>query len=138
MKKVFLDTNILLDAILKRSKGQDAMTLMQAGLNGEIELCVSVISYPTIAYILRAETKETIYKILETFSESITILPTDSTMFKAALKAQADDFEDMLQYQTAIAYNCDALITNNIKDFPNTSTIKIQTAKDFLVEFDNN
>jgi hypothetical protein len=42
----------------------------------------------------------------------------------------------MLHYQTALAYHCDALTTNNIKDFPKSSVIKVQTAKDFLVDFD--
>lgn len=137
MKKVFLDTNVLLDAIQKRKNFVDAASIIQAGKDGELELCVSVISFPTIAYVMRTETKETIYQILNSFSDSMTVLPTDSTMFQKALKAEADDFEDMLQYQTAIAYHCDVLITNNIKDFPASSTIKIQTAKDFLVEFDS-
>lgn len=137
MKKVFLDTNILLDAIQKRTNFQNAETIILLGKKHKLELCVSVISYPTIAYVMRKESKEIIYQILNSFSESMTVLPTDSAIFKKALKAEADDFEDMLQYQTAIAYNCDTLITNNIKDFPLSSAIKVQTAKEFLVEFDN-
>ncbi|MBQ3658042.1 MAG: PIN domain-containing protein [Bacteroidales bacterium] len=138
MKKVFLDTNILLDAIQKRQNCQFAETIILLGKKAMLELCVSVISYPTIAYVLRKQPKPEIYRLLNTFSDSMTILPTNSQMFKAAITAQADDFEDMLQYQTAISYNCDALITNNIKDFIEfAENIKIQTAKEFLVEFDN-
>lgn len=52
MKKVFLDTNVLLDAIQKRKNFVDAASIIQAGKDGELELCVSVISYPTIAYVM--------------------------------------------------------------------------------------
>ena len=54
--RVFLDTNILLDTILERSDASwrdNASTILQLGKNGVIELYISILSIPTVAYVLK-------------------------------------------------------------------------------------
>ena len=43
MKRAFLDTNILLDYVLGRERGDDAEQLLQYGQNGEVSLLASYL-----------------------------------------------------------------------------------------------
>ena len=52
MKRVFLDTNILVDYIMDREKGVDAKQLLMRGKNNEVELSASLLTFANIAYIL--------------------------------------------------------------------------------------
>lgn len=73
-----------------------------------------------------------IYELFGDLNQFITVLPMDEDQFQAALKQPVSDFEDMLQYQCAMAGNCDIIITNNKKDFESYSVLPISTAADFM------
>lgn len=130
MKRVFIDTNILIDYILEREYGQDAKQLLQRGFDGEIKLFASYLTFANMAYILGK--KIDIYELFGDLNQYITVLPMDEEQFQAALKQPVSDFEDMLQYQCAKAGNCDIIITNNKKDFESYSVLPISTAADFM------
>ena len=53
MKTVFLDSNVILDAILDRSGAENAKQILQFGRDQQIRNCTSVLSFANIAYILR-------------------------------------------------------------------------------------
>lgn len=130
MKRVFIDTNILIDYILEREYGQDAKQLLQRGFDGEVKLFASYLTFANMAYILGK--KIDIYELFGDLNQFITVLPMDEDQFQAALKQPVSDFEDMLQYQCAMAGNCDIIITNNKKDFESYSVLPISTAADFM------
>ena len=83
MKRVFLDTNILVDYALGREFGDDAEQLLQRGHDGEVSLMVSYLTFANMAYILR--TKVDIYALLEQLSNFITVLPMDQEQLQKAL-----------------------------------------------------
>ena len=130
MKRVFIDTNILIDYILEREYGQDAKQLLQRGFDGDVKLFASYLTFANMAYILGK--KIDIYELFGDLNQFITVLPMDEDQFQAALKQPVSDFEDMLQYQCAMAGNCDIIITNNKKDFESYSVLPISTAADFM------
>ena len=130
MKRVFIDTNILIDYILEREYGQDAKQLLQRGFDGEVKLFASYLTFANMAYILGK--KIDIYELFGDLNQFITVLPMDEDQFQAALKQPVSDFEDMLQYQCAMAGNCDIIITNNKKDFESYSVLPISTTADFM------
>ena len=123
MKRVFIDTNILIDYILEREYGQDAKQLLQRGFDGEVKLFASYLTFANMAYILGK--KIDIYELFGDLNQFITVLPMDEDQFQAALKQPVSDFEDMLQYQCAMAGNCDIIITNNKKDFGTLTALPI-------------
>lgn len=134
MKKIFLDTNVILDAILDNRKHlEEARIILQKGKDHQIQLFASFLTFANIAYIIRKHPKEEVYGILRYYSKLITVLPTDNKQLQKALTCEADDFEDMLQYQCAVAAECDCIITNNIKDFENFCDIPLFTSEDFLL-----
>jgi hypothetical protein len=62
----------------------------------------------------------------------LNILPLDDKVVALALNDDTfSDFEDRLQYFTAIEYNQDIIITRNLKDFKN-SRLPTLTARQFI------
>ena len=55
MKKVFLDTNILIDYILGREGADDAKQLLMRGYNRNCCLCASFLTFANMAYILKGK-----------------------------------------------------------------------------------
>jgi hypothetical protein len=54
----------------------------------------------------------------------------------AALAQHVKDYEDMLQYQCALAAGCDVIVTNNKKDFYEFCQLPFLTSEEFLLQFD--
>ena len=135
MKRVFLDTNILLDFALGRELADDAETILALGLADAIEVCASYLSYANMGFILRHHPKEEIYALIGLMREDVTVLPMDGVQLDAGLALRADDIEDALQYQCAKAANCDVIITNNKKDYADFCELPFMTAAEFLAEW---
>lgn len=64
------------------------------------------------------------------------MLPLTPTDMRNAIGNPVKDFEDMLQYQCALAAGCDVIVTNNKKDFHEFCRIPFLTAEEFLLQFD--
>lgn len=132
MKKVFLDTNVILDFTQGRDGADFAEAILQMGVNGQVEVCTSFLSMANVAYIARkGRTTEQIYKIMGELSAFVRTLPMDENQLQEAITHPAVDFEDMLQYQCALACACDAIVTRNAKHFL-YSAIPVFTPKEFI------
>lgn len=132
MKRVFLDTNILLDFGLGREGAEEAEKILALGLTGAIEVCASFLSYANMGFILRHHSKEEIYNLVAKMREDVLVLPTDAVQLDKGLNLFADDFEDALQYQCAKANGCDIIITNNGRDYKGFCDLPFMTAAEFL------
>ena len=132
MKRVFLDTNILIDYIQARAGGDDAKQLLMRGREGEVSLYASFLTFANMAYIL--DGKADIYELFAMLTSFITVLPMDSDQLQAALSQRAKDFEDMLQYQCAKVAGCDTIITGNKRHFTEFCELPLMTANEFLTE----
>jgi predicted nucleic acid-binding protein len=132
MKRVFLDTNILIDYIQARAGGDDAKQLLMRGRDGEVSLYASFLTFANMAYIL--DGKADIYELFAMLTSFITVLPMDSDQLQAALSQRAKDFEDMLQYQCAKVAGCDTIITGNKRHFTEFCDLPLMTANEFLTE----
>lgn len=135
MKRIFLDTNILLDFALGREYADDAEKILALGLAGAIEVCASYLSFANMGFILRHHPKEEIYALIGLMREDVDVLPMDSMQLDAGLALHANDIEDALQYQCAKAADCDVIITNNGKDFADFCDLPFMTAAEFLAEW---
>ncbi len=131
MKKVFLDTNVILDFVLHRDGENNAIDIMQMGEEGKISLCTSFLSMANIAYILRKIPKENLYNILSLLTTIFSILPMTNDQFSKALHIENTDFEDVLQYVCAKDNQCDCIVTSNKKHFE-FSKIQIYSPYEFF------
>ncbi len=131
---VFVDTNILLEVILARQQVSDCSQILQAGVNNEVKLFASPLSFANMAYILHRSKIERrqIYHIERTLENIITVLQMDGAQLRMALAQEVKDFEDMMQYQCALAGNCDCILTINTVDFKEFSTLPIYEPKELL------
>lgn len=112
MKKVFLDTNIILDVMTQRKPfNVPANTIMKMGIEGKILLCATPLTFANCTYILRSSYKlANSINIIKAYKQYIYALTMDDEQCCNALNSDMPDFEDMLQYQAAIAAECDYLL----------------------------
>ena len=83
MKRVFLDTNILIDYIQARAGGDDAKQLLMRGRDGEVSLYALFLTFANMAYILNG--KADICELFAMLTGFITVLPMDGDQLQAAL-----------------------------------------------------
>ena len=136
MMRVFLDTNILLDCGLDRDGADYAENILQLGKEGLIELYASYLSYANMGDILRHHPVTERYELVRMMRQPVVVLPCDANQLDAGLLTEVKDFEDMLQYQCALAAGCDVVVTNNKKDFHEFCRIPFLTSEEFLLQFD--
>ncbi len=133
MEKVFLDTNIVIDLLAKRIPFYtDAQELFSRGDRKEVELCISALTFANAYYSISRHHRDVeVKKYMSIFKVLVTVLPLEDKSIELALAADFNDFEDGLQYFTAINCGADVIITRNKKDFKN-SFIPVMTAGEFL------
>ncbi len=134
--KVFLDTNVLLDFVENRQNREYAETIIELGKAGEIQLFASYLTLANMGYILRHRTQEERYSILKNVRKIVAVLPCDAAQLDKTLAEPVNDYEDMLQYQCALAANCDVIVTNNKRDFQEFCKIPFYTSEEFLLQLD--
>ena len=132
MKKIFLDTNVVIDYLAKRTPfGEDAVQIFSLS-SQQNNLCISALSFTTIYYVLKKYLEhDMLITMLEALSKLVEILPTDHSIITSALHSDYKDFEDAVQYNTALAGNASVIVTRNPKDFKK-SIIPIYTPTEFL------
>lgn len=136
MMKVFLDTNILIDYVEHREKRAYAGLILSMADEGLITLFASYLSYANMGYVLRKRTQEERYRLIREARTMATVLPCDTEQLDVALAHPVRDYEDMLQYQCALAAGCDVVVTNNKKDFHEFCKLPFLTSEEFLLQFD--
>lgn len=136
MMKVFIDTNILIDFLAAREPfAEEAMALFQLADNDEIELMVSDLTIINTVYILRRMHYglSEIYDSLDNIRPLLTITSMGATVVDRCLQHRSDDFEDEMQYFSAIDANADYIITRNKKDF-DFGDSAVMTPQEFFKE----
>lgn len=117
MKRIFLDTNILLDYIDNRAGADDAEQIFACGFSGEALLFASSLTFANMAYIIKGRTQEEKYDALRQMAGVVDILPLGKQEVVSAIAHPVSDFEDMLQYQCAKAASCDYIVTNDRRHY---------------------
>lgn len=134
MKKLFVDTNIVIDLLSRRAPYYDgAATLFSLADENQVELSISSLTIANTSYaLLRQMDSIKAKSILRKLRLIVKILPLDDKIVGLALNDETFyDFEDGLQYFTAIEHRQETIITRNLKDFKN-SKIPIITAEQFI------
>ena len=133
MRRILLDTNIVIDLLASREPYYaEAAAIFSLADMKTIKLSVSALSLANTHYILsKFVPEQEACKALRNFKVLVTILPLDDKIVDLALNADFKDFEDAIQYFTAIENNQDMIVTRNQSDFKK-SKIPIMTAVEFI------
>ena len=121
MKKVFLDTNVLIDYLARRGQFfEPAAQIVELGQQRVYQILVSALSFGTASFILESHLKlsnDTIVRKFAEFVKMCNVTPVDSLIIDEAIASHFTDFEDAMQYYSAIREGADAIITRNCSDF---------------------
>jgi predicted nucleic acid-binding protein len=126
MKKVFVDTNILIDLLADRPPySKFAIELFDLAEKRKVKLYTSSHSYATTHYLLKKYMGETaLREVLLSLLDFIELIPVDVAIIKKSLLSKHKDFEDAIQIFAANTIdNPDFIATRNLKDFKDAGII---------------
>lgn len=117
--KALLDTNIILDYALERHPFWQASEQIFLLLEqGQLEGYVSASTFSDLYYIIRKQRgHEWTLIFLNRLVSVCHIATVDQTVISMALTANFKDFEDAIQYSTAVITHLDAIVTRDRQDF---------------------
>ncbi len=133
MLKLFIDSDIILDLLAKREPYYPyAAKLFTLIDRDEVKAYTSPIVIANIYYILRKLIpKENTLTNLRKLKSLVKILNVDEKIIDLALNSNFKDFQDAIQYYTAINNDVKFIITRNKQDYKD-SKIGIATAEELL------
>ena len=133
MKKIFLDTNIILDILQRRGVFfLPASNLFSLGMQGKYIMYISPLTFVNCIYILRKYCGyEQALNYMKVIKKYVLLTNMREEELNLAIDTKGKDIEDMLQYYSAVNVGCEVVVTRNKKDFPQ-SGIPIMTAEELL------
>ena len=137
MTRLLIDTNIVIDLLAKREAFYaEAAALFSLADKGKLTLTVSSLTFANTNYILsKIKSEKEARIILRKFKVLVETLALDDKVTELALSdVNFSDFEDGLQYYSAIENQVAVIITRNKKDFKNAK-LPVMTAKEYLAGF---
>lgn len=131
---VFLDTNVLIDLIGKREPFyNDIAVIASLAENKKIKLAASSLSFVNAVYVLSRNIDEKIVlEALKKFRIICEVSNIDEIVIDKSLISNFNDFEDAVQYFSALHHKSGTILTRNKKDFKN-SEIPTMTPTEFLL-----
>jgi len=133
VKSVLCDINVILDIFLKRDPHYTpAARLFSLIEEKKINGFLSAQSFPTMFYILSKELKrDKAMRVLEKLRIVFRVAAVDEKVIDLSLASTFKDFEDAVQYYSALHVKADCLITRNKSDY-RTDRLPIMTPEEFL------
>ena len=132
MKKVFLDTYVVLDLILEREYKQEVAQIFAMCEQSLVVLYVSFLTIANLAYIVRkSRTQRQLRTIIADLKLFVNVLPMTDEQLSCELLVDGRDFEDILQYECAKAFECDVIVSRNKNDF-SFSELQVLTPSEYL------
>lgn len=136
MKRVLIDTNVVLDVLFERENlFEPAKAIWKAVEDGDLAGYVSAVTPITIFYLAHRQTKnlkkarQLTAEVLNTFR----VCALTETILHSAMTSPMDDYEDAAQAFSAIADGLDYIITRDIKDYEK-SPVKAISPTEFLAQ----
>ena len=136
--KIFADTNVFLDYLLKRTpEWEYAREIFAMAERKQILIVTSSSSLVNVLYGLKQQkklTQQDIISIITYLLGYTRLLQTGESTFIETLAAGFTDLEDAIQYHTALAVkDIDYFITSNIRDYKKAlPQLPVITPKQFL------
>jgi len=133
IKRVFVDSDVILDVALARQPFLDGSRMLLSLLENNIALgFISANCVANIYYFLRKSGGDSKARLfISNLLKYLTVSPVDHSNIVSSLKSEFSDFEDAIQYNTAIENNIKILLTRNLKDYKK-ALIQVMNPETFL------
>jgi predicted nucleic acid-binding protein len=133
--KVLIDTNVIVDVALERepfyAESDRILTFVE---EGQIQGYVSASTFSDLYYIIRRDKgRDWTLDFLRQLATFCQVATVDNSVISIALTCNFKDFEDAIQYSTAVINLIDAIVTRNPRDFP-VNTPRIVTPNQLIQE----
>ena len=131
--RVLLDTNILIDVLTQRAPFYtDSARIWTLAEQGQLSAHISAISFNNIYYVVRRlSNRSSADRMMVLLRDIFTTITLDQKILNQAIDAGFTDFEDAIQYFSALHAQVDFIISRDVKGFPD-SAVKVLTPKEFL------
>ncbi len=137
--KIFIDADVVIDFLTDREPfANPACQIFELNERDEVKIHLSATSINNIYYITRKYIghKQSL-QVIEDLTETTEIVGTTKKEIIQALKNNFKDFEDSIQYSTALTIkDLEAIITRNVKDYKK-SKIAVITPENYLKTIEN-
>jgi predicted nucleic acid-binding protein len=111
----------------------DAAKIITLAEQQKIKLVASSVSFVNTFYVLaKTYEKPDLLKALTNFRILCEVSNVDEINIDKSLHSDFSDFEDAVQYYSALHHNCNVFVTRNKKDFKKTE-ISLMTPSEFLI-----
>jgi len=133
MSRLFLDTNIVIDLLEERHPFcEDAALLFAEAYHKRVQLFVSPITLATASYLLGKHNKpEDVHGLLANLRQLVRVSAVDERVVDDAMLSGFEDFEDALQYYSALKAKANFIISRNGKDFA-LSKIPVMSTSEYM------
>ena len=133
MKIVLCDINFILDIFLRREPFYSpAARVFKKIEEKELKGYLCALSFPTLFYLLSKELRrDRAMKTLEKVRLVFRVAAVDERVIDLALASDFKDYEDAVQYYSAVRIKADCIITRNKADYI-ADTMPILTPEEFL------
>ena len=132
MIKLFLDTNVVMDMLLRREPFfLAAANIFALSTAKKIELYAAPMTYATASYFIGKKDSSNVKPLLSELRKLSHVTLAGEDTIDKALVSNFEDYEDALQYFSASTLDIDYIITRNKKDFL-PSQIEVLTPVEFL------
>jgi predicted nucleic acid-binding protein len=135
--RVFVDTNVLIDVIVEREPFYlDSVAVWTLAEQGRIIGLVSAISFTNIHYVVRRLLDLKKARLaLELLRDTFEVAICDHQVINQAIEAKFKDFEDAVQYVSAIRVDAHCLVSRNPNHFPTAEDCPVLTPAEFLATY---
>ena len=131
-KRVFLDTNLLIDLICSREPFvEKAQLIFALGYSGKVSLLISALSFVNTIYVARKYDFSEIREKLSRIAAFVEVVDLSAKGIMDALSSGWKDYEDSLQHQSAVQSHADCIVTRNTADFA-SSSLPVYSPEEFL------
>ena len=137
-KVLFVDSDVILDVLEKRERFYEySAQILSLGDEKKVKLVTTSLAFANIYYLLRKhlgieKAKESLRKL----RIIVDVISVNAKEVDLALNSELSDFEDALQYFTALDGKIEFIITRNVRDYKNPKLI-VQTPQQYIEGLNN-
>jgi predicted nucleic acid-binding protein len=130
---IHVDTNVLLDVLAAREPFcRSSARVWSLAETGRVTGVISAISYNNCFYVVRKYAgREKAFEALRLLRDVFQPVDLTAQVLSQAMDADFADFEDAIQYFSALRAGAETLVTRNPDDFPRAG-LGVLTPTEFL------
>jgi predicted nucleic acid-binding protein len=130
---ILVDVNVFVDVLSGRKGFEDSIRVIDYVRKGKIDGYISALTVPLLWFLLsKWRDSTTAKKEVREIIKGFRIVALSDKIIEGSFNSEIEDFEDAIQFFSAIEAGCTIIVTRNKKDFKKTENINILTPEEFL------